>query len=63
MIKKLAILINAPQINMVVEYVKAYQQSSKYQVFDNLDGAMHWLKIPAERKDQIKVKLDYLETH
>ncbi len=59
-IDKLAILIDAPQINKVVEYVKAYQQSSKYQVFANLESAMHWLKIPAERKEQIEVKLTYL---
>ena len=59
-IDKLAILIDTPQINKVVEYVKAYQQSSKYQVFANLEGAMHWLKIPADRKEQIEVKLNYL---
>jgi len=59
-IDKLAILIDTPQINKVVEYVKAYQQSSKYQVFANLEGALHWLKIPADRKEQIEVKLNYL---
>lgn len=59
-IEKYAILIDAPQINKVVEYVKTYQQSSKYQVFAILEGAMHWLKIPAERKEQIEVKLAYL---
>jgi hypothetical protein len=62
-IEKQAILTDTPQINKVVEFVKAYQQSSKYQVFANLEGAMHWLKIPHERKMQIEVKLDYLETH
>lgn len=62
-IQNLAILIDTPQINKVVEYVKAYQQSSKYQVFANLEGALHWLKIPADRKEQIEVKLNYLEKH
>lgn len=62
-IKKLAILIDAPQINKVVEFVKLYQQSCKYQVFANLESAMHWLKIPSERKEQIEVKLEYLQNH
>lgn len=60
-IDKFALLVDTPQINKVVEFVKAYQESSKYQVFPNLEGAMHWLKIPAERKNQIEVKLGYLE--
>lgn len=62
-IDKLAILIDTSQINKVVEFVKAYQQSSNYQVFAKLEGALHWLKIPSERKEQIEVKLDYLERH
>jgi len=51
------------KINKVVEFIKAYKQSSKFQVFPNIEGVMHWLKIPNERKMQIEVKLDYLETH
>lgn len=62
-IEKLAILTDTPQINKVVEFVKSYKQPSKYQVFANIEGAMHWMKIPNERKTQIEVKLDYLVTH
>lgn len=62
-IKKFAILVHTPQINKVVEFVKAYKESSKYQVFARLEGAMHWLKIPAGRKEQIELKLNYLEKH
>lgn len=62
-IEKIAILIDTSQINKVVEFVKSYQQSSKYQVFPNLEGAMHWLKIHMERKEQIEIKLEYLVKH
>lgn len=62
-LEKLAILTDTPQLNKVVKFVKVYKQSSKYQVFPNLEGAMHWLKIPMNRKTQIEVKLDYLEKY
>lgn len=62
-IEKLAILTGTPQINKVVEFVKAYQQSTKYQVFSNLEGALHWLKIPMDRKERINITLDYLVNH
>lgn len=62
-IEKFAILVDTPQMNKVVEFVKAYQQSSKYQVFPILEAAMHWLKIPSDRKEQIEIKLNFLQNH
>ncbi|NQU33825.1 MAG: hypothetical protein HQ521_11360 [Bacteroidetes bacterium] len=62
-IKKFAILASAAQMNKAVEFVHAYRESSKYQVFSSLNATLYWLGITIERKSQIQVKLDYLSTY
>jgi len=62
-IKKFAILVlTAEQTTKAVEFVHHYKQSSLYQVFDFLDAALSWLKIPSANKSQIEIKLEYLTT-
>uniref|UniRef100_UPI0032179BEC hypothetical protein n=1 Tax=uncultured Draconibacterium sp. TaxID=1573823 RepID=UPI0032179BEC len=57
---KFAILASESQLNKAVQYVRSYRHSSKYQVYSRLEAALHWLKIPQNRKPQIEFKLGYL---
>lgn len=59
-LNKFAILASESQLNKAVHYVRNYRHSSKYQVFSNLEAALHWLKIPQDRKPQVEIKLGYL---
>ena len=61
-LKKFAILASESQMNKTVEFIRAYRESSKYQIFLSLHAALSWLSIPVERKHQVQVKLNYLET-
>jgi|GEM_PF-1112483 len=59
-LKKFAILVlTAEQTTRAVEFVHHYKQSSLYQVFNFLDAALSWLKIPSVNKTQISIKLEY----
>ena len=57
---KFAILASESLLNKAVHYVISYKHSSKYQVFSALEPALHWLKVPQDRKSQIDLKLSYL---
>ncbi|AHW62142.1 hypothetical protein SAMN05444285_105120 [Draconibacterium orientale] len=59
-LNKFAILASESLLNKAVQYVRSYKHSSKYQVFSALEPAMHWLKVPQDRKPQIELKLGYL---
>ena len=59
-LKKFAILASESLLNKAVQYVRSYKHSSKYQVFSALEPALHWLKVPQNRKTQIELKLAYL---
>lgn len=60
-LKKLAILSTTQQINKTVQFVRNYKRSSKYQVFSTLDAALHWLKVPLQKKSEVEIKLQYLK--
>ena len=59
-LNKFAILASESLLNKAVQYVRSYKHSSKYQVFSALEPALHWLKVPQDRKFQIDLKLSYL---
>ena len=59
-LKKFAILASESQLNKAVQYVRSYKHSSKYQVFSALEPALHWQKVPQNRKTQIELKPGYL---
>ena len=59
-LNKFAILTSESLLNKAVQYVRSYKHSSKYQVFSALEPALHWLKVPQDRKSQIELKLSYL---
>ncbi|WP_372649106.1 hypothetical protein [Draconibacterium sp.] len=59
-LNKFAILTSELLLNKAVQYVRSYKHSSKYQVFSALEPALHWLKVPQDRKSQIDLKLSYL---
>ncbi|WP_319481265.1 hypothetical protein [uncultured Draconibacterium sp.] len=59
-LNKFAILASESQLNKAVQYVRSYKHSSKYQVFSALEPALHWLKVPQDRKSQVELKLGYL---
>ena len=59
-LKKFVILASESLLNKAVQYVRSYKHSSKYQVFSALEPALHWLKVPQNRKTQIELKLAYL---
>lgn len=59
-LNKFAILASESLLNKAVQYVRSYKHSSKYQVFSALEPALHWLKVPLDRKSQIDLKLSYL---
>jgi len=59
-LNKFAILTSDSLLNKAVQYVRSYKHSSKYQVFSALEPALHWLKVPQNRKPQIELKLGYL---
>ncbi|WP_297098879.1 hypothetical protein [uncultured Draconibacterium sp.] len=59
-LNKFAILTSESLLNKAVQYVRSYKHSSKYQVFSALEPALHWLKVPQDRKSQIDLKLSYL---
>lgn len=59
-LNKFAILASESLLNKAVQYVRSYKHSSKYQVFSALEPALHWLKVPQDRKPQIELKLGYL---
>lgn len=59
-LNKFAILTSESLLNKAVQYVRSYKHSSKYQVFSALEPAMHWLKVPQNRKTPIELKLAYL---
>ena len=59
-LNKIAILTSESLLNKAVQYVRSYKHSSKYQVFSALEPALHWLKVPQDRKSQIDLKLSYL---
>ena len=59
-LNKFAILASESLLNKAVQYVRSYKHSSKYQVFSALEPALHWLKVPQDRKTQIELKLGYL---
>ena len=61
-LKKFAILTSESLLNKAVQYVRSYKHSSKYQVFSALEPALHWLKVPQDRKFQVEIKLKHLNT-
>ena len=61
-LKKFAILTSESLLNKAVQYVRSYKHSSKYQVFSALEPALHWLKVPQDRKSQVEIKLKHLNT-
>ncbi|WP_319590195.1 hypothetical protein [uncultured Draconibacterium sp.] len=59
-LNKIAILTSESLLNKAVQYVRSYKHSSKYQVFSALEPALHWLKVPQDRKSQVEIRLKHL---
>ena len=59
-IEKQAVLVDKRQIDKVVGVVWGYKHSSKYQVFDSIEGVFCWLKIPVAQKELVKENLKYI---
>jgi len=60
-LQKFAVLATNAQTDKIVQFVRSYRHSSKYQVFSTFEAALNWLKIPQQRKSQVQLKLDYLK--
>ena len=58
--KKIALLVSSVQSGKVVDFVHLYRESSRFQVFLSVTAALFWLNIPMVRKDQVAIKLSYL---